>query len=270
MNAELLVDVAHVRLHRIAREDQFFGDGRHVAAAHDEHEHFSLALRKVVRVAHELGRGCARDRSGACGIGNCVRLGLGQGCPFWCGLLLASCDGVIEGKGGAGEQIHKQESRHEHLGFAGDVGVEEICGEHVGQNAGEHHNASHGAVCGPDTQVALLCRCDSGFHDEVNHEEEAGRTQGQGHEACAWPQGGGDQDGGEEQRGESQQHGEDRGDALANEPHDSKQRGCGEVHCRAHDEARGQLEDVDHEHGVYEWRHKGQHDGGRQHGGKVA
>ena len=56
VNAELLVDVAHVRLHRIAREDQFFGDGGHVAAAHDEHEHFSLALRKVVRVAHELGR----------------------------------------------------------------------------------------------------------------------------------------------------------------------------------------------------------------------
>ena len=56
VNAELLVDVAHVRLHRIAREAQFFGEGRPVAAAHAEPEHFSLALRKVVRVAHELGR----------------------------------------------------------------------------------------------------------------------------------------------------------------------------------------------------------------------
>ena len=87
---------------------------------------------------------------------------------------------------------------------------------------------------------------------------------------CAWTQGGGDQDGGEEQRGESQQHGEDRGGALANEPHDSKQRGRGEVHRRAHDEASGQLEDVDHEHGVYERCDKGQHHGGCQYGGKVA
>ena len=223
-----------------------------------------------MRVAYELCRRLAWVLLGCRSFGGDGILRFGCGDAFRGDPPLVPREGIIEGEGGTGEQVHEQEGRNEHLGFAGDVGVQQVCREHVSQHASEHHDAGHGAIRGFDSQMPFLRGCDSGFHDEINHKEEASRTQGQGHEVCAWSQGGSDQDGDEEHGGEAQQHREDRGGALANEPYHSEQRGCREVHSCAHDEARGQLEDVDHEHGVYERCYKGQHDGGCQHGGKVA